>query len=315
MAGQRKTTSHAVKKKTAPRGSTTKASKLKRARAAVRRGGKQKPRLRIGRILTAALMLIILLFVGFRIAVSEQNAAGNRISRSALPEQEETNYPYAVSGFRKSHGRMYYDDMGFTTESGIDVSSYQGEIDWSKTAADGISFAILRAGYRGYGDGELYEDDRFADNLKEARAAGLQTGVYYFSQAITEAEARAEAQHVLELLHGTTLELPVYIDWEYVLQDESRTRGLDGDTMGACCTAFCEEIEAAGYSAGVYMSSYLLDTIINQDAIAGLPVWMAEYSNAPTCLTDYQIWQYTDNGNVDGIEVQVDLNLRFIPVD
>lgn len=315
MAEQRSTsTKKSPKKATAPR-KPSKSNKVKRARAAVRKGGKKRQQFAFGRIITSALMLAILLFVGYRITVSDLGSSGSRIAPSALPEQEETNYPYAISGFRKSRGRMCYDDMEFTTETGIDVSSYQGSIDWSMVASDGISFALVRAGYRGYGDGELYEDDRFVENLRGSQAAGLKTGVYYFSQAITEEEARAEAQHVLELLNGAHLELPVYIDWEYIIQDESRTRGLDGNTMGACCRAFCEELQAAGYSSGVYMSSYLLDSIINQDAIAELPIWMAEYSGAPTCLTNYQIWQYTDSGSVEGVSVQVDLNLRFIPVD
>ena len=137
---------------------------------------------------------------------------------------------FAVSPLRRwqfvtLEGHPYYQGGDFTTRRGIDLSVFQGDVDWQKAAQDGVAFAILRLGYRGYGKGVLQPDEMFDVHLKGAHEAGLDAGVYFFSQALTAEEGREEARYVLERLDGRALEMPVYFDWEPIAAEDSRTNG------------------------------------------------------------------------------------------
>ena len=159
----------------------------------------------------------------------------------------------------------------------------------------------MRAGNRGYTEGALYADERFSENVDGAEAAGLATGVYFFSQAVTPDEAREEADFVLGLLAGRPLDLPVAFDHEPVSDETGRANHLAGTELAACARAFCERIEQAGYDTLVYG---------NKRDIAR--VWFAEYDVAvPTGQFDFVMWQYTSTGTVAGISTRVDLNIRF----
>ena len=221
--------------------------------------------------------------------------------------------PYLHDGFSVDEaGRVHYEDDTFYAETGIDVSVHQGEIDWSAAAADGISFAIVQAGYRGYQDGGLGEDTTFRTNLAGAQAAGLETGVYFFSQAVNTQEAEEEAAYVLSLLQGMTIDLPVFYDWEPVDAESARTQGVDGETVTACAKAFCTAVEAGGYEAGVYFSQNLVYTTVELAELLEYPLWMAQYAQEPDFFYDFAWWQYTDSGTVAGISAPVDLDLRFV---
>ena len=194
---------------------------------------------------------------------------------------------------------------------GIDVSSHQQEIDWQRVKAAGVEFAILRAGFRGYGEGSLIEDERFRDNLIGAKEAGLDVGVYFFSQAVSEQEAVEEAEFVLSLLGGETISLPIFFDWEEIGENGSRTAGNVSGLVGDCALAFCRRIEEAGYTAGVYFNQRYGYTIMQLEQLRSFTFWLAEYRDAPSFLYDFQVWQYTGEGKVDGIETVVDLDLLF----
>lgn len=209
-----------------------------------------------------------------------------------------------------------YESGEHTAMRGIDVSFYQGEIDWQAVADDGVGFAVIRAGYRGSTEGKLNTDERFEENLTGAVSAGLRVGVYFFSQAITEEEAREEARYVLELLDGRPLDLPVFFDWEHVSSDEgARTDTLGGAALTDCCLAFCGEIMNAGYEAGVYYYRSLAYRVYELDRLEGLVKWMACAGSTPDYYYDFDIWQYSFTGTVAGIEADTDLNLWFIPRD
>lgn len=194
---------------------------------------------------------------------------------------------------------------------GIDVSAHQMEIDWQRVRASGVEFAIIRAGYRGYGAGTLQEDEYFRANLAGAKEAGLDVGVYFFSQAISAQEAVEEAEYVLSLLDGAELELPVFFDWEEVGDDGSRTAGIESYLVGDCAFAFCRRIEQAGYTGGVYFNQRYGYTIMQLELLQPYSFWLAEYRNAPSFLYDFRFWQYTGEGRVDGIDTVVDLDLLF----
>lgn len=198
---------------------------------------------------------------------------------------------------------------------GIDVSYYQGKIDWAKVKADGIRFAIIRAGYRGYGSaGTLVKDPKFDEYLAGAKAAGIKVGVYFYTQAITTAEAEAEAQFVLNMLGGKTLDLPIYFDIESVDFDKGRldSAGLSVAAKTNLCKAFCNKILSSGYQTGVYANYFWLTNRIDGQALAKLyPIWLAQYASAASWTGPMEMWQYTGSGTVSGISNYTDLNVWY----
>ena len=191
---------------------------------------------------------------------------------------------------------------------GIDVSEHNGTIDWDKVAADGIDFAYIRIGYRGTDAGNVTNDEMYEENLSGARDAGLDIGVYFFSQATTEDEAREEADYVIEQLDGYVPDYPIAFDLEASASDGTRIEGLTNDELTAIAEAFCDEIEGAGYHATVYGSRADL-AYFDLSTLSDYGFWYAEYSDQPSMALRCGIWQYTDSGSVDGIDGDVDLDL------
>ncbi len=222
---------------------------------------------------------------------------------------------YDLNCFQKeeSSGLLTYQgDERYQSLKGIDVSYHQGEIDWAKVKEAGIDFAIIRLGYRGYGEaGALKVDDRFQKNIKEAKEAGPLVGVYFFSQAINEEEAIEEADLCIKQLNeaGIALDLPVVYDPESILDVESRTDQVTGEQFTANSIAFCEHIKEAGFSTMIYANmmweAYELDMLSLQD----YDFWYADYEALPQTPYDFSIWQYSESGQIPGIEGNVDLNI------
>lgn len=221
---------------------------------------------------------------------------------------------YSSKYFSKnSSGYMTYSEPGVETELGIDVSVYQGEIDWQKVADAGIDFAIIRVGYRGYGtEGKMMPDKYFTQNIEGALDAGLDVGVYYFSQAITVEEARQEAAYVIEQVKDYPLTYPVVFDWERQNYSGSRTQKVPSvSTMCQMANAFCKDITAAGYEAMVYFNPSEGYSQYDLSQLMDYPFWLAQYNNLPTFYYDFDMWQYTSSGRVPGISGNVDMNIRF----
>lgn len=242
-------------------------------------------------------------------------AASTGCSSPATSVNTDTPYvsPYDWAGLSREGDRLAYSEGGeVRSQVGVDVSDHQGAVDWQAVAADGIDFAFVRAGNRGYTEGALYADERFAENVDGATAAGLEVGAYFFSQAVTPDEAREEADLMLEVLAGRYLALPVAFDHEPVSDEAGRANDVDRETLTACALAFCERLEAAGYSTMIYgnrgdMARY------DRAALGDRPVWFAEYdAAAPSAQFDFAVWQYTNAGSVAGISTPVDLNLRML---
>lgn len=204
---------------------------------------------------------------------------------------------------------------GVSKVYGIDVSYYQGNIDWKKVKNSGVEFVIIRVGYRGYGSaGTLVEDPRFKTYLDGATKAGLKVGVYFYTQAITTAEAKAEAKFVLDRIKGYSLQMPVYYDIESVDYDTGRldSAGLSKAQKTALCTAFCDTIIKSGYSAGVYANYTWLNYYIDG---AGLgkkyPIWLAHYTSNTNYDQRMDMWQYSGSGTVSGISAYTDVNVWY----
>lgn len=193
---------------------------------------------------------------------------------------------------------------------GIDVSKWNGEIDWDRVRGAGVEFAIVRAGYRGSVTGSLVEDPRFAENMKGAAASGIPVGVYFFTQAVNEVEAVEEASAAIRLVREYDLEYPVFIDTEGA-GGSGRADGLDPEARTLVCEAFCRTIENAGYTAGVYASRNWYNNNLYVDRLDRYVIWLAEYRSVPLYQGYYQMWQHTSKGRIDGIEGNVDLNVFY----
>lgn len=219
--------------------------------------------------------------------------------------------PYERTAFTlDGRGRLSYERDGKRARTGIDVSTYQKEIDWRLVAADGIDFAILRLGYRGYTEGGLFMDQTFESNLQGALDAGLDVGVYFFSQAITPEEAEAEAAFVLNAIGDNEIACPIAFDWEPISPgSEARTDGLDNDTLTRCAAAFCAKIREAGYTPAVYFNQSLGYLRYDLRELAEYALWLAEYDARPDFYYHFDLWQYTHTGQVNGIQGDVDLDL------
>lgn len=251
-------------------------------------------------------MLAGLLFVGMLVGL------GRCAAPASAPESAAYVSPYDWNSLERTGDRLAYRPGGsLKSQVGVDVSDHQGSIDWNAVAADGIDFAFVRIGNRGYTQGGLSVDARFDENVRGAQAAGLETGAYFFSQAVSVAEAVEEAEFVLAQLNGRALELPVAFDHEPVADPNGRANNLDKDTLTAAALAFCERLEAAGYKTMIYGNSGDMARY-DRAALGDRPLWFAEYDAAvPRARFDFALWQYTNGGTVAGINTSVDLNLRM----
>lgn len=220
--------------------------------------------------------------------------------------------PYDRAAFSLDQkGRVTYEKGGVRARTGVDVSAYQNEIDWRAVASDGIDFAILRLGYRGYTEGGLFTDRTFEQNLQGALDAGLEVGVYFFSQAVTPEEAEEEAGYVLAALEGYDITYPIAFDWEPISDEGARTSGLDGETLTRCAAAFCAKVEGAGRRAAVYFNQSLGYLRYDLRELTDYALWLAEYDDKPDFYYHFDLWQYSHTGQVAGIEGNVDLDLDF----
>lgn len=195
-------------------------------------------------------------------------------------------------------------------KNGIDVSSHQGNIDWASVKAAGINFAIIRVGYRGSQTGALVEDSCFKKNIQGATANGINVGVYFFTQATTEAEAVEEASMALTLCSGYNLSYPIFVDTENG-SGAARANGLDKGARTACVAAFCKTIANGGRKAGVYASKSWYNNKIDASAFSNYFIWVAQYNTTCNYKGKYNMWQYSSKGSVPGIKGNVDVNIAY----
>lgn len=211
-------------------------------------------------------------------------------------------------------GDMYksYEDEIYTSRLGLDVSSHQKKIDWSKVKAAGIDFVYIRCGYRGYQSGLLNTDEMFYEHYKGAKEAGLDVGVYFFSHAIDTDEAIEEAYYTYELIKDLDIDLEVVYDLEDIDYDTSRLEDVTSATRTDCAIAFASKIEELGYKPMIYTNLYWTETHYDLEKIMNYPLWYAQYSDTPDFPYYYTLWQYTDSAKIDGIDVLSDLNLMLV---
>ncbi len=210
------------------------------------------------------------------------------------------------------NGYSFYKDKDkITSIAGIDVSEFQGYIDWKQVKDAGIEFAFIRIGCRTYSNGEIIFDERFKENLYSADRAGIKTGVYFFSQALTVDEAIEEADAVIDAIEPFNITYPVVFDWEIIYEDYARTDEITIESLADCCVAFCERIKSAGYTPMIYQNKSTLLFKVDLPRVKEYDIWLAEYNDEPTYYYDFKIWQYASDGRVPGISTDVDMNISF----
>lgn len=246
-------------------------------------------------------------------------------SGKQIPVYEGTERIRLYDGdFYWNEDRLEYCGSDFRTRFGIDVSAYQNRasqnqtIDWEAVAADGVEFVMVRIGLRGTSTGGISADQFYLENIRGAMAAGIETGVYFFAQAITVEEAIEEADFVIGLLDGLEINGPVAYDWE--MHDSTyRVYGTAPEMATACAIAFCERVKEAGYTPMIYAGQYVSYIKYDQGAIAPYLCWYPEYKSAsseklyPTFFYQMDYWQFSSSCTVDGIGGRVDANIQFIP--
>ncbi len=228
---------------------------------------------------------------------------------SGLPPPEAN--PYGRFDFQYNE-KNYLTCLAGESINGIDVSYHQGDVDWEKVAeSGGIDFVMLRVGYRGYGaSGKLMEDVNYRKNIQGALDAGLDVGVYFFSQALNREEVEEEVEFLLERIREYDITMPVVYDWEYV-SDEARTANMDARTLTDCSAHFCKLIAEAGYTPMVYFNRNQAANLLYLEELTEYPFWLAAYTDRMPFPYKVKMWQYTDSGRVPGIEGLVDVDILF----
>ena len=231
-----------------------------------------------------------------------------------LPLQEDLAMnTYIDENFIAEENGMvsYQEDGEVLTRKGIDVSKYQGEIDWEAVKNDGIDYAIIRVGIRGYSEGGILEDEFFRQNIEGAIANGIPVGVYFFTQAVNEAEALEEADFVIGMLQGYELTYPVYLDIEDVKKESCRTNGLTVEERTNNAKVFLERIREAGYEPALYGNTKSFLLMVDLASLERYDKWFAGYTLPIYYPYEYKMLQYSEKGKVAGIPAAVDINICF----
>ena len=229
---------------------------------------------------------------------------------------EVPRHSYNDEGFKIEDGFMaYYNENGEKiSHVGVDLSFYNKKVDWDALANSPVEFVMLRCGYRGYTEGGLIEDENFREYAEEATAHGLKLGVYFFTQAITEEEARSEADYVIKLIEDYDISYPVAFDTELISDEDARTEKaeLTPEELSNICIAFCERVKEVGYYPMIYASENWFRRRLDVRMLAEYDFWAPQYLDKNDFLYDFTIWQYTETGDAPGVEGDCDINISMV---
>lgn len=219
---------------------------------------------------------------------------------------------YDFTKLKESKGLKYMEDGKKVSFTGVDISKYQESVDFYQLKEAGIDYVMLRVGARGYSSGQIKIDENFAENIKKATEAGLDIGLYFYSQALTEAEAVEEANVVLQQIQGYTIKYPIAFDMEYVDNDTARVEKLSKADKTTITKAFLDTIAGAGYRPMIYGDKEWLIKKIDLSKLETYDVWLSQEKDTPDYPYKYTMWQYSTTGKINGISGYADLNICFI---
>ena len=260
----------------------------------------------------AGAMVICFVLLMIRNMFTQAHRARQLLQEEQLVESDPNMHTYNWSNLTWNNGFPSYEDDTYTSVIGIDVSSHQKSIDWAAVKNSGVKFAMIQVGYRGYETGALMDDAYFEENMQGAIENGIDVGVYFFSQAVSVEEARAEADFVLERVKKYNLQLPIVFDLEEVSNATDRIENTTAQERTQAAVTFMNHIKNAGYQAMVYSSSQLFETVFEMNYLHDFDFWVADYSYAPNFSYHFSMWQYTDAGSIEGISTNVDMNIMFV---
>lgn len=206
----------------------------------------------------------------------------------------------------------YFVDGKQASFFGVDISSKQGEVDFSKLKKAGCDYVMIRIGQRGYSSGRIVMDENYKKNLEGAKKADLDIGVYFASQAVTREELLEEVTALLDVIDAYSISYPVVFDMEAVEDDLARSDALDVESRTRLAKLFLSEVEEAGYIPMLYGNKECLITKLNMEELEEYGVWLAQKADTPDYPYQYQMWQYTDSGTVSGVEEETRLSVSHI---
>lgn len=204
------------------------------------------------------------------------------------------HHSYNWDKLKMENGYLKYEDDEYISKLGIDVSHYQGNIEWKKVKETGIEFVMIRLGYRGYKNGRLVVDSNFYEYVKGAMSEGIEVGVYFFSQAINEQEAIEEAEFVMNNIKEYGIKYPICFDTEKIKNDTSRAENLSVEERTNITVAFCEKIKNEGYTPMIYANAKWLTTSLDLHKLQQYEIWYADYQEKPIYPYNFSMWQYTE---------------------
>lgn len=267
------------------------------------------------KIVLIVIPLIIILFVSVY-AIISANKPAEVIDKEEM-ENEIEIVPYSDFNWSclSQDERRKYEDDKYTSMFGIDVSTFQDAINWNKVKNDGVEFAFIRLGYRGAQEGALHIDTEFENNYEKALENGLKIGVYWYSQPVDEQEVIEEAHFVLNAIKDKHLDFPIVYDLEETMYYDgtvSRIHDFTKEQFTSFAKVFCEEIKKYHHDVMIYTGLHWSEDNYNMDELIDYPIWLAQYSSVPTFDYPFVMWQYTEDGQVDGINTSVDYDILFI---
>ena len=234
------------------------------------------------------------------------------IEIEAVPGIPKNNYDLNAFHYDENGYKVYYIDDQIASCEGIDLSEHQGDVDFEQVKESGIDYVILRVGGRGYGEeGTIYADDKFSTYYHDAKAAGLDVGVYFFSQAITVEEAVEEANFTIDAIKDLEIDYPVVFDWEPIDTDNARTDDVSGELLTDMALSFLDTVKDAGYEPMWYTNTSLLYYRYDLERMKNYDLWIADYEDYPSAYYYFTMWQYTAYSFVPGVEGDVDINICF----
>ena len=243
------------------------------------------------------------------IAVTDEK--GNKRYYEILKDVAKNDYDLE-NNIINENGMLTYKDGKRESVKGVDLSKYNGAVDFAKLKENGISFAMLRLGSRGYGTGKISLDEKFVEYAQNAQLAGIQIGAYFYSQAVNETEAVEEANYIVGAVSGFGIKYPIAIDIERVQQDEARTDKLTSKERTAVVKMFCDAVKGYGYKPVIYATKDMLITGLDLEELSDYDVWLADESIPTDYPYRFSMWQYNQKGRIDGITGDIDLDLSFI---
>ena len=227
------------------------------------------------------------------------------------PYLEQNTYDYTNLQM-KGDKMSYYDNGRDISYLGLDLSKYNGDVDFTAVKSEGIDFVMIRLGSRGYGSGQITLDEKFEENITKAIGAGLEVGVYFFSQAVTAEEAVEESNFIVQTLANYKITYPVVFDMEYVQNDKARIEALSRDEKTAVAKAFLQNTKVAGYQPMIYGAKEWLIREIDLTKLTEYDIWLSQQKEIPDYPYKFQMWQYSLKGKIGGVNGDVGLNISFV---